>query len=38
VHVLATVGVVDDDAARIDLKVTFGEATVLVKAQLRVAI
>ena len=38
VHVLATVGAVDETAARIDLKVTFGEATVLVKAQLRVAI
>jgi len=38
VHVLATVGAVDDEAARIDLKVTFGETTVLVKAQLRVAI
>ncbi|WP_341941430.1 MaoC/PaaZ C-terminal domain-containing protein [Microbacterium sp. LWH10-1.2] len=38
VHVLATVGAVDDEAVRIDLKVTFGETTVLVKAQLRVAI
>ena len=38
VHVLATVGAVDETAARIDLKVTFGEATVLVKAQLRVAV
>lgn len=38
VHVLATVGAVDDDAARIDLKVTSGDTTVLVKAQLRVAI
>ncbi|MBO9626212.1 MAG: MaoC family dehydratase N-terminal domain-containing protein [Microbacterium sp.] len=38
VHVLATVGAIDETAARIDLKVTFGEATVLVKAQLRVAI
>ncbi len=38
VHVLATVGAVDDTAARIDLKVTFAEATVLVKAQLRVAV
>ena len=37
VHVLATVGAVDDDAVRIDLKVTFAETTVLVKAQLRVA-
>lgn len=38
VHVLATVGAVDDDSARIDLKVTFAETTVLVKAQLRVAV
>lgn len=38
VHVLATVGAVDDTSARIDLKVTFGETTVLGKAQLRVAI
>ena len=38
IHVVATVGAVDDEAARIDLKVTFGETTVLVKAQLRVAI
>lgn len=38
VHVLATVGAVDEDAARIDLKVTSGDTTVLVKAQLRVAI
>lgn len=37
VHVVATVGAVDDEAARVDLKVTFGEATVLVKAQLRIA-
>lgn len=37
VHVTATVGAVDDEAARVDLKVTFGDATVLVKAQLRVA-
>ena len=37
VHITATVGAVDDDAARVDLKVTFGEATVLVKAQLRIA-
>ncbi|WP_350351462.1 MaoC/PaaZ C-terminal domain-containing protein [Microbacterium sp. A8/3-1] len=37
-HVSATVGVVDETAARIDLKVTFDEATVLVKAQLRVAV
>ncbi|MFS0854100.1 MaoC/PaaZ C-terminal domain-containing protein [Microbacterium sp. 179-I 3D4 NHS] len=38
VHVVATVGVVDEASMRIDLKVTFGEATVLVKAQLRVAL
>jgi acyl dehydratase len=38
VHVLATVGAVDDAAVRIDLKVTFAETTVLVKAQLRVAV
>ncbi|WP_448720950.1 MaoC/PaaZ C-terminal domain-containing protein [Microbacterium natoriense] len=38
VHVLATVGAVEETAARIDLKVMFGDATVLVKAQLRVAI
>ncbi|MCK2037698.1 MaoC family dehydratase N-terminal domain-containing protein [Microbacterium sp. SSW1-49] len=37
VHVIATVGAVDDEAARVDLKVTFGDATVLVKAQLRIA-
>lgn len=37
-HVVATVGAVDDTAARIDLKVTSGETTVLVKAQLRVAV
>ena len=38
VHVLATVGAVDETSARIDLKVTNGETTVLGKAQLRVAI
>ena len=38
IHVVATVGVVDDDTARIDLKVTFDDATVLVKAQLRIAV
>ncbi len=38
VHVIATVGAVDDDATRIDLKVSTGETTVLVKAQLRVAL
>jgi hypothetical protein len=37
-HVVATVGAVDDTVARIDLKVTFGETTVLVKAQLRLAV
>ncbi|MFJ2553617.1 MaoC/PaaZ C-terminal domain-containing protein [Microbacterium sp. NPDC087591] len=37
VHITATVGAVDDEAARVDLKVTFGDATVLVKAQLRIA-
>lgn len=36
-HVLATVGAVDEASTRIDLKVTFGETTVLVKAQLRIA-
>ncbi|MFJ2369487.1 MaoC/PaaZ C-terminal domain-containing protein [Microbacterium sp. NPDC087665] len=38
VHVLATVGAVDETTARIDLKVIFGDATVLVKAQLRIAL
>ncbi|MDX2400757.1 MaoC/PaaZ C-terminal domain-containing protein [Microbacterium algeriense] len=38
IHVVATVGAVDEEAARIDLKVTFDETTVLVKAQLRVAV
>jgi acyl dehydratase len=38
VHVLATIGAVDETAARVDLKVAFGEATVLVKAQLRIAV
>ncbi|WP_144874237.1 MaoC/PaaZ C-terminal domain-containing protein [Microbacterium sp. 1.5R] len=36
-HVLATVGAVDENAVRVDLKVTFAETTVLVKAQLRIA-
>jgi acyl dehydratase len=36
-HVIATVGAIDEESARIDLKVTFDETTVLVKAQLRVA-
>jgi acyl dehydratase len=38
VTVLAKVGVVDDDGARIDLTVTFNGATVLGKAQVRVAL
>ncbi|MBT2483308.1 MULTISPECIES: MaoC/PaaZ C-terminal domain-containing protein [unclassified Microbacterium] len=38
VHVIATVGAVDENSARIDLKVTTGDTTVLVKAQLRVAV
>lgn len=38
VHVRATVGAADETSARIDLKVTFAEATVLVKAQLHVAL
>ncbi|MBP3976198.1 MaoC/PaaZ C-terminal domain-containing protein [Microbacterium sp. BLY] len=38
VQVVATVGAVDDESARIDLKVTTGDTTVLVKAQLRVAV
>lgn len=38
VHVVATVGAVDDESARIDLKVMAGDTTVLVKAQLRVAV
>ena len=38
VHVAATVGDVSDTAVRIDLKVTTGDTTVLVKAQLRVAV
>lgn len=37
-HIVATVGAVDETSARIDLKVTFDEVTVLVKAQLRVAV
>jgi acyl dehydratase len=37
-QVVATVGALDDAATRIDLKVTFGETTVLVKAQLRIAV
>jgi hypothetical protein len=38
VHVVAKVGVVDEDSARIDLTVKSAETTVLVKAQLRVAL
>jgi acyl dehydratase len=38
VTVVAKVGVVDDDGARIDLTVTFEGATVLGKAQVRVAL
>ena len=38
VTVVAKVAVVDDDGARIDLTVTFGEQTVLGKAQVRVAL
>lgn len=38
IRVVAAVGAVDDEVARIDLKVTSGETTVLVKAQLRVAV
>jgi acyl dehydratase len=36
VHVVAKVGAVDDDTARIDLTVTAAETTVLGKAQVRV--
>jgi hypothetical protein len=38
VNVSAKVGVVDDDGARIDLTVTLNGATVLGKAQVRVAL
>jgi acyl dehydratase len=38
VSVLAKVGVVDDDGARNDLTVTFNGATVLGKAQVRIAL
>lgn len=38
VHVVAKVGAVDETAARIDLTVKAAETTVLVKAQLRVAL
>ena len=37
-HVVAKVGAVDEDSARIDLTVTFDEATVLGKAQVRVRV
>ncbi len=37
VHILAKVGAVSDDEARIDLTVTSAEQTVLGKAQVRVA-
>lgn len=36
VHVLAKVGAVEEDTARIDLTVTFAEKTVLTKAQVRI--
>ena len=36
-HIVAKVGAVDDEAARIDLTVTYAETTVLGKAQVRVA-
>jgi acyl dehydratase len=36
--VVAKVGALDDDGARIDLTVTFNDATVLGKAQVRVAL
>ena len=38
VTVVAKVGSVDDDVARIDLTVTYGEQTVLGKAQARVSL
>ncbi|MEV7619921.1 MaoC/PaaZ C-terminal domain-containing protein [Microbacterium sp. NPDC089321] len=38
VHIVAKVGVVEETAARIDLTVKAAETTVLVKAQLRVAL
>lgn len=38
VHVFAKVGAVDETSARIDLTVKAAETTVLVKAQLRVAL
>lgn len=36
IHVSATVGAVDDETARVDLTVTFEDASVLGKAQVRV--
>ena len=38
VRVVAKVGVIDDDGARIDLTVSFDDQTVLGKAQLRVSL
>jgi acyl dehydratase len=38
ISVVATVGAVEDDVARIDLTVTFEQKTVLGKAQVRVAL
>jgi len=38
VHVVAKVGAVEEGAARIDLIVKAAEATVLVKAQMRIAL
>lgn len=38
VRVVAKVGAVDDDGARIDLTVTFADETVLGKAQMRVTL
>ena len=38
VHIVAKVGALDETAARIDLTVKAAETTVLVKAQLRVAL
>jgi acyl dehydratase len=35
-RIFATVGAIDDEAARVDLTVTHGETTVLGKAQVRV--
>ncbi|WP_336646392.1 MaoC/PaaZ C-terminal domain-containing protein [Microbacterium sp. USHLN186] len=38
VHVVGKVGAVDDEAVRVDLTVRCADTTVLVKAQLRVAV